>query len=133
HDACFEYGRLHLLLDKAPGLRAVGVNMLSGEGAPSGFQGADPGLHAGNVDGCSRGGEVGVVGVQRVGDGPVLLQGAFEDAGEGLTSPYAHPDGRGRETVEQYRQQWIASSACDGMVEFPIELDVFADLVVVEV
>ena len=73
HDACFEYGRLHLLLNEVPGLRAVGVNMLGGEGAPSGFQGPDPGLHAGNVDGCSRIGEVGVVGVQRVGDGPVLL------------------------------------------------------------
>src|SRR5262245_12854344 len=109
------------------------MDMLSSEGAPPGLQGADPGLNAGDVDGCGRVGEVRVVGIQRVGDEPVLLQSAFEDAGHGLSPPYTHPDSRSREAVEEYRQEWIAGSASDGMVELPVELDVFADLVVVEV
>ena len=56
---------------RGSGLR--GVDMLRREGAPPGLQGANPGLHAGNVDGCRRVGEIRVVGVQRVGDEPVLL------------------------------------------------------------
>ena len=94
---------LHLLFDEAPEVRAVGVDMLGGEGAPPGLQGADPSLHAGNMNGCSRVRQIRVVGVQRVGDEPVLLQGAVEDAGQRLTPPYAHPDGRGCEAVEQHR------------------------------
>src|SRR4029453_12812964 len=104
------------------------MDMLRREGAPPGLQGANPGLHAGNVDGCRRVGEIRVVGVQRVGDERVLLQGSFEYPGRGCPPPYAHPAGRGREAVEQYRQQWIARSASNGMVELPVELDVFAGL-----
>ena len=63
----------------------------------------------------------------------VLLQGAVEDAGQGPFPPGAHPDGRGSEAVEQHRQQWVARSTSDGMVELAVEFDVFADLVVVHV
>jgi len=101
-------GPLHLLLNEVLGLRAVGVDVLGGKGAPPGLQGADPGLNAGNVDGCGCIGEVGVAGLQCVGDGSVFLQGAFEYAGQGLPSPDAHPDRRSREAVKQHRQQRIA-------------------------
>jgi hypothetical protein len=111
----------------------VGVDVLGSEGAPPRLEGADPGLHARDVDGRCRVGEICVVGFQRVGDGPVLLQGAFEDAGQGLPPPDTHPDGWGREAVEQHREQWVARGTSDGMVELPVELDVLADLVVVEV